>query len=122
MPELHELRPFALRDRNGRILFTDYNAQSMGDAMAAYVDHLDQITKTNRNLNVHREVLRELGEVMHAHRGDFALAKGAQELDARVADLPPSTPTPGGVRGLIARMRATPEERAAERQRESLQA
>ena len=33
MPELHELRPFALRDRNGRILFTDYNARSMGDAM-----------------------------------------------------------------------------------------
>jgi hypothetical protein len=113
------LRPFSLRDRNGRILFTDDNAQSMGDTMASYVDHLDHITTTNRNLNVHREVLRELGEVMHTHRGDFALANGAVELDARVAGFPPP-PFPGGLRGLVARVRATPQERALERQRQSV--
>jgi hypothetical protein len=122
MPDLHELRPFSLRDRNGRILFTDDNAQSIGDTMASYVDHLDHITKPSRNLNVHREVLRELGEVMHTHRGDFALAKGALELDARVAQFPPSAPTPGGLRGLIARVRAAPEERALERERQSVRA
>ena len=120
MPDLHERQPFPLRDRNGQILFTDYRSQSLGDTMASYVEHLDDLTRTNRNLSVHREVLRELGEVMHTHRGDFALAHHALELDERVAALGPEEPTPGGLRGLVARARATGAEREAARQRAAL--
>lgn len=122
MPDLHDRHPFGLRDRNGRILFADPASTSLGDTMDRYVEHLDELTQTNRNLSVHRELLRELGEVMYVHRGDFVLARHALELDERVTALGPEEPTPGGLRGLIARARATGAERDAARQRSALTA
>lgn len=120
MTDLHDLRRFALRDRNGQVLFTDYEARSVGETMAAYADHLYHVSVTNRNLNVHREVLRELGEVMHTHRGDFALAQQALDLDEAIADLGPAPEIPGGLRGLVARARLSGEQRGQIRRRESL--
>ncbi|HUA88302.1 MAG TPA: hypothetical protein VL994_02640 [Steroidobacteraceae bacterium] len=122
MPDLHDRQPFPLRDRNGRILFSDPASQSLGDTMVAYVDHLDEVSRTNGNLSVHREVMRELAEVMHAHRGDFALAMHAVELEDRIAGLPPEDPTPGGLRGVVARARRTAAEREAGRRRAALMA
>ena len=122
MPELHERQPFALRDRDGRILYADQQSKSLGDTMVSYVDHLDELGRTNGKLSVHREVMRELAEVVHAHRGDFALALHAVELEDRVAGLGSEEPTPGGLRGLVARVRATGAEREAALQRAALMA
>lgn len=122
MPDLHDRQPFALRDRNGRILYADPQSQHLGDTMVSYVDHIEELRRTNGNLSVHREVMRELAEVMHTHRGDFALALHAVELEDRIAGLDPEEPTPGGLSGLLVRARATTAERAAGRQRAALMA
>jgi len=122
MPDLHDRQPFGLRDRNGRILFADETSASLGDTMDRYVEHLDELTRTNHSLSVHRELLRELSEVMYVHRGDVALARHALELDERVTALGPDEPPPGGLRGVVARIRATGAEREAARQRSALTA
>lgn len=109
-PELSDY-PDRLRDRSGATVFRSHTATSLSETIAEYREHVDDLTRRVGSYHVHRAMLREVTEVIEAHVADFDLAERAVEIEQRLIELGPEPRTPGGMRGLVGRVRAPAAEK-----------